>query len=299
VSPEMPFQPVEHAAAHERLADLALEADGIDRLSASALPEDRALLVHLEGCSSCQADVAASGHLRDALRVAFQAMPDLPSIEPIAPPPALRAGVLGAARREGRPDARPDGRPDAASVAAATLIPLEPARRARRLRAVLSRWPAAMAAALVLAVIGGAVGLQLGRQAGDEDAASMTAVVATLDRVLTAQPHWVAPLQAGSGAIVGSVSWSKSDFAVLTTALQRPTGGGVYRCWLQRDGHWDAIGKMDFGGGTAYWTGSVGDWATVDVGAGTQFVVTLEANAGASPGTGPTSPAVLQADLAE
>jgi anti-sigma-K factor RskA len=65
------------------------------------------------------------------------------------------------------------------------------------------------------------------------------------------------------------------------------------------DGRWAVIGQMDFGGATAYWTGSVGDWATLDVSDGTRFVVTLEPAASPAPNGGPTSPVVLQADLTE
>jgi Anti-sigma-K factor rskA len=306
---DMPFQPLDHAAAHERLADLALEGDALDRLAASAMPEDRALLGHLEGCDACQAEVAASAALRDALRTAFQAMPDLPSLDPIQPPPALRAGVLAAARQEPRTGtfsgpARATAGASAADASTGGSGELDRRRpvvlgsRGRWLAGVASRWPAAIAAALVLAVVGGAVGLQLGRRSGEEDAASMVGVVATLDRVLTAEPHWVAPLQAGT-ATVGSVSWSKSDFAVLTTALRPPADGRVYRCWLEHDGRWAVIGQMDFGGTTAYWTGSVGDWATLDVSDGTRFVVTLESSASPAPNGVPTSPIVLQADLSE
>ncbi|MBI3751100.1 MAG: hypothetical protein HY263_05525, partial [Chloroflexi bacterium] len=56
------------------------------------------------------------------------------------------------------------------------------------------------------------------------------------------------------------------------------------------------IGVMDFAGDTAYWTGSVGDWAAVAFDPGTQFVVTLEADGGMPPSS-PTTPAVLVADL--
>jgi hypothetical protein len=276
-----PFRPLDHAAAHERLADLGLEADGLERLEASSLPDDRALLDHLRGCSTCQSEVAASTSLRDALRIAFQALPDVQPLDRIEPSAALRGQLLAAVRREPKgPMPRP-----VPVVATATV-------------ARFSRWPAAIAAALIVALLGGAVGLQLGRQAND-DGTSMAAVVATVDRVLGADPHWVVPLKTASGAAAGSVSWSRQDFAVLTTALTHPAAGRTYRCWLEWDGRWAEIGEMDFQGTLAYWTGSVADWATLNVGSGSRFVVTLDPAGGATPATGPTTPVVLSADLTD
>lgn len=274
-----PFQPLDHAAAHERLADLGLEADGLDRLRTSGLPADQALLAHLRGCSTCQAEAAAAAALRDALQTAFEAMPEVQRVDRIEPPAELRAAILGAARREPRDAVRP------------RLSPVVGAPVTAR----FARWPAAIAAALVVALFGGIVGLQVGRT-GD-DTASMASLVATVDRVLAADPHWVVPLKTPAGASAGSVSWSKTDFAVLTTALARPGSGRTYRCWLEWDGQWAVIGEMDFSGATAYWTGSVGAWAHLNVGPGSRFVVTLDPIGGPTPATGPSAAPVLAADL--
>ena len=43
------------------------------------------------------------------------------------------------------------------------------------------------------------------------------------------------------------------------------------------------VGQMQFAGGTAYWVGSLDEWATWEIGPETQFVVTLEAAERAGP----------------
>ena len=53
------------------------------------------------------------------------------------------------------------------------------------------------------------------------------------------------------------------------------------------------VGQMQFAGGTAYWVGSLDEWATWEIGPETHFVVTLEA-ADAQVRTGTP---VLSADL--
>ena len=298
----MPFQPLDHAAAHERLADLGLEADGLATLEASVLPEDRALVAHLRGCATCQAEVAATGRLRAALQGAFAAMPDLPSLEPIVPPVALRSQVLRAARAEGSAGAAGSAGPTAVpATGASTGARTGTSWRSRLVHPALAapRWATAMAAVLVVALLGTAAGLQLGRRSAEDDIASMTALVASVDRVLSTNPHWVAALTTADGTPSGTVAWTKQDFAVLTTALVKPASDKTYRCWLQWDGRTAAIGEMDFTGTTAYWTGSVGAWATLDVSPGTRFIVTLESNAGPPSAGGPTTAPVLEADLTE
>jgi hypothetical protein len=294
---------MDHAAAHERLADLALEAEGLQRLRVSGTPEDRDLLDHVDGCAECRAEVANADRLRAALRDALATTPVVRRVDfdPIAPPAALRDAILGAARSE-RASASARVEPatmSAAPPSAASPMVLAPAPPASaRSRWATPRWASGIAAALIVALLGGLGGLVVGQQVGAGDATSMTAVVATVDRVLAAEPHWVVPLRTAAGTPAGSVAWSKQDFAVLTSALTAPASGHVYRCWLEWDGRWAVIGQMDFAGATAYWVGSVGDWATLNIDSGTRFVVTLDPAASPAPGSGPMSPGVLIANLA-
>lgn len=276
---------MDHASAHERIADLALEAGGLDRLASSGAPDDRALMDHVHGCEACQADIATSRTLSAGLRQALSELPMAASVEPIAAPDSLRAAVLDAAHREraglDRAVAR-DPRADA------------PARRAW-LAWLRPRWAPGLAAALAIALLGGVAGSQLQRWSGSTGDESVVAVVATLNRVLAADSHRIVPLRTAAGAAAGSVAWSRQDFAVLASTLTKPAAGTTYRCWLQWAGKSTAIGTMEFAGDTAYWTGSVGNWAAVAFDPGTRFVVTLEAEGGKP--SSPTTPAVLVADL--
>lgn len=278
---------MDHASAHERIADLALEAGGFERLDSSSAPDDHALMDHVRGCGACQADMTASRDLSDGLRRALANLPAASWVEPIAAPPALRAAVLDAAHRE-RESLNRAPAPDAR--------PAPPRARREWLAWLRPNWATGLAAALTIAILGGVAGSQLQRWSGANGSDSVVAVVATLNRVLAADAHRVVPLRTPDGAAAGSVAWSRQDFAVLASTLSKPAAGKTYRCWLQWAGKSAAIGTMDFAGDTAYWTGSVGDWAAVAFDPGTQFIVTLEAAGGLAPAS-PTTPAVLVADL--
>jgi Anti-sigma-K factor rskA len=300
---------MDHAEAHERIADLALDGDVIGRLpdagtidapSAGAGADagglaglrDAAFLAHVRGCPTCRADLAAFRALDAGLRDALGELRDAAAVQPIHPPEALRDAVLEAARRE--PRVGPAGhRPASARVAASGS-----GRRSRwsRWLPALSggQWAAGLAAALVVALLGGLAGRVLGPGIVNPDP-SMVAAVATLDRVLSAPDHHLVALTTPSGAATGSVAWSNQDFVVLTSALTTPAPGRVYRCWLEWSGKSVAVGIMDFAGSTAYWTGSAGGWSRLLADPATRFVVTAE-TAGAS-ATAPTGSVILQASL--
>jgi hypothetical protein len=277
---------MDHAEAHERIADLLLEPDRLGRLGASSQPEDRAFLEHVRGCADCRAELAALGPLQLGLRRALGGIDDTTTVAPIAPPESLRASVLRQAHAE----------PRAATVPKVLLSPFPIAIRAAA-RWSAPRWAVGLAAALAIAILGGAAGMQLQRIAGTAASDSAVAVVSTVERVLAADPHWVVGLRTASGAPAGSVAWSHRDFAVLATGLSAPAKGQVYRCWLEWAGKAAPIGIMDFAGETAYWTGSVGAWASVTLDPTARFIVTLESAAQPPAGSMPAGPAVLQADL--
>jgi hypothetical protein len=81
---------------------------------------------------------------------------------------------------------------------------------------------------------------------------------------------------------------------VLTTALEIPPAGRRYACWLlEGDSGASMIGTMYFAGRTAYWVGSLDEWASFRIGPNTRFAVTLP-----EPGTTRFSgPIYLSADL--
>jgi hypothetical protein len=285
---------MDHAAAHERIADLALESDGLERLSDSTSEADRDLLDHLRACSDCQAEVEASRKVRDNLRAALAAVPAATAVQPIAAPDALRTAILEAVHADAIGRAAIAG-PSAAAPAR------QPERRGWPRRLALPRWQptrlaAGLAAVLAIAVLGGLAGSRLQQQFGGPENDGVVGVVATLDRVLAADPHWVVQLRTPSGNAAGSIAWSHRDLVVLSTSLPQPPAGRIYRCWLQAAGRSAPIGVMDFAGSTAYWTGSTQEWASVSLQHGTTFLVTLEPAGGPAPAE-PSTPAILQADL--
>lgn len=262
---------MDHAAAHERLADLALEPNGLAALAAARNPEDVALLEHLASCPACDSERAAWLGVQASI-VDSLGGPDV-DLEPIDLPADLRARVLAVAEPPS---------------------PIATGPRSRWLRPAQALLAAA--AAVALAVGAWSIAGERDRLAGaTADAQHLAAVVAAVDRVLAAPGHRVAQLRTDGGATAGSISWSRHDLVVLTTALAKPPETSVYRCWLASGATETAFGEMHFAGGSAYWIGTLDEWATVEIGPESTFLVSLEPN-----GSGPftrTGPAVLQADL--
>jgi Anti-sigma-K factor rskA len=274
---------MDHAAAHERIADLALEARGLDALTASTDPADAELRDHLAGCEACRAELDAWQGFQQTVTGALRSADDRGlELSPILPPESLRARVLGT--RPGEPTARRAGaRPTTPSLRL-------PGGNRRPLLLGL-------AAAVVVAIVGGGIIVNEGARlaASASHVQSLAAVIEAVDRVLAEPEHRVVQLRTAAGAAGGSVSWSRHDLVVLTTSLAPPAAGQIYRCWLAWDGRSAAIGAMDFEDGTAYWIGSLDDWAAIELDPGTQFLVTLEPGGPAN--RQPSGPTVLEADL--
>ena len=271
------MMPMDHAAAHERIEDLLLEPALLAGLEASTAPNDIALREHVAGCPACRADFEAWRGLHRSIADAVPA--NVAAAEAatglIELPPSLRMATLDAVRR---PEPR------------AVRIPF--GRRRDRTR--LATW-LGLAASIVILSGASLIALdQAGRRATAEaNARGLTSAIAAVDRVLAEPGHREVALKTPSGAAAGSISWSSHDFAVLTTALVEPAAGQRYRCWLEEGDHSVAVGWMYFAGQTAYWTGSLDEWATFQIGPATRFVVTLEP----SGGTERTGADVLSANL--
>jgi hypothetical protein len=293
-------RPLDHAAAHERLADLALEPGALDRLGD---PTTDPLAAHLATCDACRRDVAAWRRTHARLDQATGGgvdrvdLADLAGDPPVAAPPALRGAVLEAVRAS-----RATGVP--ATRADRTIVPM-PATgggvATRRLAVAPWRWPGDMTRRLlplvaVLAIVAGGAGLLVDQaqrlDRARTEVARLEAVAASLDRVLNDPNHTSVDLRAADGSRAGTLAWSSRDLVVLTTALQPPPAGRVYRCWIERDGKRSPVGQMWFAGGTAFWNGTLDEWATTSFEAGGTFGVSLEPVGGS---TG--NPAVLVADL--
>jgi hypothetical protein len=220
-----------------------------------------ALREHVAGCPACRADLDGWRHLQRGLAAALPRSADAAaaSVEPVELPPSLRVRTIEAIRPTGRRRAP---------------ISIAGARSRRRVAA----WVGLAASIIVLAGSAVVTVDQVARRsAAEADAQALSSALSAVDRVLEAPGHRVVALHNANGASAGSISWSSHDLVVLTTALQKPPGDKRYRCWLEESGGSVPVGSMYFAGGTAYWIGSLDEWATFQIGPATRFVVTLEA----------------------
>ena len=278
---------MDHGTAHERIEDLLLDPVRLAALEGSAAADDVALRDHLAGCPACQADLDGWARLQAAIGDALprsMAGADA-AVQAMELPPSLRARVLASVR---------------SPSAEASLAPIPMAggglRRLAALATPRTAWLGLAAALVVLVVGAGVLVSQAARLNGaQEEAQGLAAAVAAVDRVLTEPGHRVVPLTTPQGAAGGSISWTRHDLVVLSSALPAPKPGEVYRCWLNSDGEGWAVGKMYFSGNTAYWVGSLDEWASFEIGPTTQFRVSLEPP-GADPNTR-SGPIVLEAAL--
>ncbi len=113
--------------------------------------------------------------------------------------------------------------------------------------------------------------------------AGLTATMASLDRVLATPVHWTTTLRTADGTAGGTVAWTASEIAVITSVLPAPPSGRSYRCWVERDGVRTPIGPMWFSGSTGYWAGDMGGWADL-LSPGARFGVSVTPDDG-GPGT--------------
>ena len=280
------MSPMDHGTAHERIEDLLLEPARLAGLDASRVPEDVALREHLAGCPACRAELDGWARLQGALA---DALPPSASgagtaIQPLELPPSLRARVLGSVR---------------SASAETSLAPIPIAgerRRGASLGVTRGAW-LGLAAALVVLVVGAGVLVQQAGQLSTarEEAEGLAQAMAAVDRVLAEPQHRVVALTTPTGAAGGSISWTRHDLVVLSTALVEPKPGEVYRCWLNSEGKGWAVGRMYFAGEAAYWVGSLDEWASFEIGPTTMFRVSLEPP-GADPDTR-SGPIVLEAAL--
>jgi len=276
---------MDHGSAHERIEELILDPARLAGLEASQAPEDVALREHLAGCLACRADLDGWARLQAALSEALPgSAAEAVDVQPIELPPSLRTRVLAAVR---------------SASAEASLAPIPMASGGRRwagFTAPRTAW-LGLAASLVVLVVGAGVLVDQAAKLGttQEEAQGLTAAMAAVDRVLSAPDHRLVTLTTATGSAGGSISWTRHDLVVLSTALAAPKPGEVYRCWLDSDGKGWAVGKMYFAGSTAYWVGSLDEWASFEIGPTTEFRVSLEPP-GADPATR-SGPVVLEAAL--
>src|SRR6187549_150245 len=94
--------PMDHAEAHERIADLALEPDLLAGLATSPAGEDAALREHVRTCARCQAELDDWRTFQASLGTALDGN-TREQLEPIVPPADLRRRVLESAHADPKP----------------------------------------------------------------------------------------------------------------------------------------------------------------------------------------------------
>ena len=179
--------PMDHAEAHERIADLALEPSRLAGLTTSTAAEDAALREHVRACPECQAELREWDDFQSSLGDAL-ADNRREQLEPIAPPADLRRRVLAAAHDDPRPATVPDN-----------VVVL------RRRGLPLSR-TGLLALAAVFAFVAVGLGVLVVRdQSSRLDATALehrwlSDTVAAINRILVAPDHHVITLATAEGA---------------------------------------------------------------------------------------------------
>jgi anti-sigma-K factor RskA len=174
------------------------DATGAFVLGALDATERAAFEEHLAGCPACREEV-------ELLLPAVQALPA--SVDPVAPPPALKARIMAEVEREASLLA--------AAGPEADRPPAAPRRRRRGLR-IPRLAPLAVAAALLVA------GVAIG--------AGVSALRGEPERTV------VADVSGAPGASM-QLELSGDEGRLTARGLPAPPSGRVYQVWLKRDGH--------------------------------------------------------------
>jgi hypothetical protein len=279
---------MQHAEAHERLADLALEPRAFLAFDRDRSPEAEDLRAHVAGCATCSADLEA---WRGTHAAVLEVLGDAPvqgavapfDDQPIALPPGLRAAVAQIPQQAAASGAD-------AAAGPGTALPLV-RRSAAPTRA---RWWLGLAAALALAVAGtGAVAIDRAHQ-GDvarAETAELARLVRSTEQILADPGHTSIALASAGGTASGLVAWSDTDSVVIATGLNPPDAGLAYRCWVEKAGTRTAVGDMSFQQGIGYWWQHPSAQGGPSLWSGGRLIVTL------GPANGPGGPALLSAPL--
>jgi Anti-sigma-K factor rskA len=270
---------MDHDEVLEQLELAAVEPDGLARLVAGDTASAAAVAGHLAGCDSCSGEFQRLG----------RAAPLLREVVRTTPPGDLRERTLAYVREHGEPRGvaasaaaseiatRPAAAPPTA--AATTPAPASFADAGPRRRANLLPWVASLAAAIALALAATSfLAYQQASQrlADQEHAVADLVAVTSATLEISAQPDVErVALTATSSDTSGSLLFSPAStrLVVVATGLQRPPAGQEYRCWVDRAGTRENVGRMFFAGDLAYWVGKVP--AISDVAPGTTFGVSL------------------------
>jgi hypothetical protein len=283
---------MQHAEAHERLADLALEPRAFLTFDRDRSPEAEELRAHVAGCATCAADAEAWRGTHAAVLEVLGYAPVQGSVapfddQPIALPPSLRAAVAAIPRQE-----RTAELGAAPGVTVPLVPPVAPVRRGAS--SSRARWWLGLAAALVVAIAGaGAVAIDRAHQAdvARAESAELVRLVRSTEQILADPGHTSITLASASGTASGLVAWSDTDSVVIATGLNPPDTGLAYRCWVEKSGTRTAVGDMSFQQGIGYWWQHPSEQAGPSLWSGGRLIVTL------GPAKGPGGPALLSAPL--
>ena len=279
---------MQHAEAHERLADLALEPRALLALDRDASPGAAQLRAHVASCPTCGAEVEAwretHGAVLEALEDAAARGDALAGDEgPISLPPGLRGSVARAVAAERAATSRSGARSGGATVRS-RLVSIAGGRRP---------WLALAAALVVLVVGSGAIAIDQAHRAdvARADSFELAQLVRSTEGILANPAHTSVTLASVDGTSSGLVAWTAQDAVVLATHLSAPAEGLVYRCWVERGTTRTPVGNMAFVQGVGYWWQDPSEAGGASLWNGGRLIVTL------GPVGGPGGPALLSAPL--
>jgi hypothetical protein len=257
---------MDHAEALALIEDAALEPGGLDRLMSGDTPESAALAGHLAGCPECTAALAATRRTAEALLL----------VAAETPAADLRARTLALVAEVGRPrEGLADDSGGGVSASAGSPTAQRAAAGPRR-RFVLVALGAAAVFALLAAGSFVAADMQGQLDRTRQEAAHLHDLYAEIETLLQQPTARLVALQTEAGTPGGALVLDATSqrIAVLSDDLPPPPSGMEYRCWVEANGQRQAVGRMWFESGLAYWAGkneSIAAWP-----AGTSFGVSLE-----------------------
>ena len=275
---------MDHDDALERIEIAAAEPQGLERLMAGDTADAAAVAGHLAGCTACTAELARIRRTATVAKEVVQSQPD----------PHLRERTLAFVRAQGVPRgaaavAVPDGAAAVAVAVATPAIESSPVRastsapaslddvRRRRATSRLRTAVTVLAAALVIAIGGGAVAyrsLSSETTATIDDQAKEIEVLEATTRAtlaVSAEPDAarVALTTTDGGDAAGTLLYSPStgELVAVASDLEPEPDGMEYGCWIEVDGTRTRIGKMYWAGDLWAWAGAVDGLADVPEGA--------------------------------
>jgi hypothetical protein len=253
---------MDHSEVAELIELAAVEPDGLDRLAAGDTPEAAAVAGHLAGCDECTELLDETARSTSVIRTAVRELPD----------PALRdrtpafvgergrdrsAAAVAVASETIEAGSAPDLEPVAATATASPVGVIVSRSRRRRLG-----WLAAGVAAVLIAGIAGFAAGGAGRTTPlpvEDGAIAMAAAKTAMDIAKEPDAVTVALVPVAGGASGGTVLYSagSGELAMVAQGLAPTPEGGLYACWVERNGQKERIGLLYVDGQDGTWAGPI------------------------------------------